>query len=227
MALSQQECSTPTAAPWLPRTPAQKWVWGLLLQQFGSRSGPQWAVTTTEQRGGPAQRPAQALATTTPVIPPIQGIMSNIDRGKNSRHLYQRQPSHQKYEIHTGYPGRLPHKARLDLQDHSRSLFLLNSQSKRNISQRQRRNHSQLKDQENSSERTNNETDLISLISRGFRKEMMKILKELRRATDKNADYHKKDLEAIKRSQEKLGNSLVQTKAELKAMNSRLNNAEE
>ena len=55
----------------------------------------------------------------------------------------------------------------------------------------------------------------------------MKILKELRRAIDKNADYHKKDLEAIKRSQEKLENSLVQTKAELKAMNSRLNNAEE
>ena len=153
--------------------------------------------------------------------------MTNIDLGKNSRHLYQRQPSHQKYQTHIGYPGRLPHKARLDLQDHSRSLFLLNSQSKRNISQIQWRNHSQLKDQENSPERTNNETDLISLIYTGFKKEIMKILKELRRAIDKNADYHKKDLEAIKRSQEKLENSLVQTKAELKAMNSRLNNAEE
>ena len=68
----------------LPRTPAQKWVWGLLLQQCGSRSGPQWAVTTTEQRGGPAPHPAQALVTTTP----FQGIMTNIDRGKSSRHLY-------------------------------------------------------------------------------------------------------------------------------------------
>ena len=154
----------PPSAPRLPHTPAQKWVWGLLSQQLGSRFGPQWAVTTTEQRGGPAQCPAQALVTTPPVIPPIQGIMTNIDLGKNSRHLYQRQPSHQKYQTHIGYPGRLPHKARLDLQDHSRSLFLLNSKSKRNISQIQWRNHSQLKDQENSPERTNNETDLISLI---------------------------------------------------------------
>ena len=55
----------------------------------------------------------------------------------------------------------------------------------------------------------------------------MKILKKLRRVINWNSDYGKKELETIKRSQEKLENSLVQTKAELKAMNSRLNNAEE
>ena len=57
------------------------------------------------------------------------------------------------------------------------------------------RNHSQIKDQENSPERTNNETDLFSLIDTEFKKEILKILKELRRAIDRNADYCKKDQE--------------------------------
>ena len=55
----------------------------------------------------------------------------------------------------------------------------------------------------------------------------MKILKELRRAIDRNADYCKKKLETTRRSQEKLENSFAETKAELKSMNSRMNNAEE
>ena len=37
----------------------------------------------------------------------------------------------------------------------------------------------------------------------------------------------KKELETIKRKQEKLENSFAEMKAELKVMNSRLNNAEE
>ena len=55
----------------------------------------------------------------------------------------------------------------------------------------------------------------------------MKIPKELRKARDRNAEYCKKGLETIKRNQEKVQNSLAKTKAELKAMNSRMNNAEE
>ena len=55
----------------------------------------------------------------------------------------------------------------------------------------------------------------------------MKNLKELRKAIDRNADYCKKELETIRRSQEKLENSFEETKAELKAMNSRMNNTEE
>ena len=99
-------------------------------------------------------------------------------------------------------------------------MFLLNSQSKRNISKmKKQRNHYQLKDQENSPERTNNETDLLSLTGTDFRKERMKILKELRKATKRNAEYCKKQLEIIKRSQEKLENSFAEMKAELKAMN--------
>ena len=54
----------------------------------------------------------------------------------------------------------------------------------------------------------------------------MKILKELRKAIDRNADYCEKELETI-RSQETLENSFTETKAELKSMNSRMNNAEE
>ena len=56
-------------------------------------------------------------------------------------------------------------------------MFLLNSQSKRNISKmKNQRNHSQLKDQGNSPEGTNNETDLFSLTDTEFKKEVMKIL---------------------------------------------------
>ena len=56
---------------------------------------------------------------------------------------------------------------------------------------KKQRNHSQLKDQENSPEGTNNETDLFSLIDTEFKKEVMKILKQLRKIIDRNADYCK------------------------------------
>ena len=92
---------------------------------------------------------------------------------------------------------------------------------------KKQRNHSQLKDQENFSEGTSNETDFFSLIDTDFKKEIMKILKELRKAIDRNAEYCKKELETIKRNQEKLENSFSEMKAELMAMNSRMNNAEE
>ena len=54
----------------------------------------------------------------------------------------------------------------------------------------------------------------------------MKILKEFKKAINRNAEYCKKELETIRRSQEKLENSFAETKAELKVMNSRMNNAE-
>ena len=55
----------------------------------------------------------------------------------------------------------------------------------------------------------------------------MKILKEFKKAINRNAEYCKKELETIRRSQEKLENSFAETKAELKVMNSRMNNVEE
>ena len=50
----------------------------------------------------------------------------------------------------------------------------------------------------------NNETDLFSLIDTEFKKEVMKILKELRKAINRKAEYYNKELETIKRNKEKL-----------------------
>ena len=55
----------------------------------------------------------------------------------------------------------------------------------------------------------------------------MKILKELRKAINTNADYYKKEPETIRRSQENLENSCAKMKAELKATSSRMNNIKE
>ena len=55
----------------------------------------------------------------------------------------------------------------------------------------------------------------------------MKILKEWRTAIDDNADYFIKEWENMRRSQEKLENSFVETKAEIKSLNNRTNNAQE
>ena len=54
----------------------------------------------------------------------------------------------------------------------------------------------------------------------------MKVLKELRKAIERNEDYCKKELET-RRIQEKLENSFEEMKAELKAMNIQMDNAEE
>ena len=51
---------------------------------------------------------------------------------------------------------------------------------------KKQRDHSQLKDQENSYEGKNNETDLFNLIDTEFKKEVTKILKELRGAINRN-----------------------------------------
>ena len=55
----------------------------------------------------------------------------------------------------------------------------------------------------------------------------MKILKELREDMNSNADSFRKELENIRRSQEKLENSFAEIQTELKAIKSRMNNAEE
>ena len=55
----------------------------------------------------------------------------------------------------------------------------------------------------------------------------MKILKELRKAIDRIANYCKEKQATIKRSQLKLENSFAEIKWELKTTNSKLDNAEE
>ena len=58
-------------------------------------------------------------------------------------------------------------------------------------------------------------------------KELRKNLKGLREDMKSNAYYFRKDLENIRRSQEILENSFSEMQGELKALKSRMNNAEE
>ena len=112
------------------------------------------------------------------------------------------------------------------IQDYS--LSSLNSQKKKNTSKvKKHRKHSQLKEQENSPKAVNSETDLCSLTDIEFKREVLKILKELREDMNSNADSFRKELENIKRIQEKLENSFAEMQTELKAIKSRMNNAEE
>ena len=100
--------------------------------------------------------------------------------------------------------------------------------TKRNTSKMKKlRNQSQLKEQENSPKAANNETDLCSLTDSEFKREILKILKELREDMNSNADSFRRELENIRRSQEKLENSFAEIQTELKAIKSRMNNAEE
>ena len=50
-------------------------------------------------------------------------------------------------------------------------------------------------------------------------------MKELRADMNSNADYLRKELENIRRSQEKIENSFAETQAELKTLKWRMNNA--
>ena len=96
------------------------------------------------------------------------------------------------------------------------------------------RNHFQLKQRKNSPEAANNETELCSLTDTEFKREEVKILKELwlnmkelRVDINTNADYFRKELENIRRSQEKIKHLFLGTRTELKTLKSRMNNAEE
>ena len=92
---------------------------------------------------------------------------------------------------------------------------------------KKQRKYSQLKEQDKSPERTTNETDHTSLLNPEFKKEVIKILKELRKSINRNADRYCKELERIKVNSSKLDNSIAEIKTNLEAVNIRLNNPEE
>ena len=95
-------------------------------------------------------------------------------------------------------------------------------QKKKNTSMMKKlRKHSQLKQQENSPKAVNNETDLCSLTDLEFKRETVKTLKELRDDMNSNAVSLRKELENIKRSQEKLENSFAEIQTELRAVKTR------
>ena len=71
------------------------------------------------------------------------------------------------------------------------------------------RSHSQLNQQDNSPKAVNNETGLCSLTDFEFKKEIVKILKELREDMNSNVDSIIKELENMRRSQENLENSFA------------------
>ena len=89
------------------------------------------------------------------------------------------------------------------------------------------RNHPPLNQQENSPKAVYNETDLCSLTDLEFKREIVKILKELREGMNSNADTLRKELEHIRRSQEKLEHSFAEMQTELRAVKTRMNNAEQ
>ena len=60
-----------------------------------------------------------------------------------------------------------------------------------------------------------------------FKREIVKILKELREDMNSNADTLRKELENKRRSQEKLEHSFAEIQTELWAVKTRMNNAEE
>uniref|UniRef100_A0A8D1DIE0 L1 transposable element RRM domain-containing protein n=1 Tax=Sus scrofa TaxID=9823 RepID=A0A8D1DIE0_PIG len=85
----------------------------------------------------------------------------------------------------------------------------------------------QLNQQEISPKAVNNETDLCSQTDLEFKRERVKLLKELREDMNSNADALRKELENIRRSQEKLENSFAEIQTELRVVKTRMNNAEE
>ena len=91
---------------------------------------------------------------------------------------------------------------------------------------KKQRNHSKLRE-EKSPERTTNEIDISSILHPELKKEVIKMLQELRKIMDRNAGHCNKELETIKRNQSKLDNSIAEINTDVKAMNSRLTKAEE
>ena len=81
--------------------------------------------------------------------------------------------------------------------------------------------------QQNPPKAVNNETDLCSLTDLEFKREIVKILKELREDMNSNAHTLRKELENIRMSQEKLENSFAEIQTELGAVKTRMNNTEE
>ena len=78
---------------------------------------------------------------------------------------------------------------------------------------KKQRNHYQLKEQENSSEGTNNKTALFSLI---VQKRVTENAEGIKKGYNRNADYCKMEPETVRRTPQKLENSFADTKAELR-----------
>ena len=85
---------------------------------------------------------------------------------------------------------------------------------------KRQRNYCQLKEQEKSPERINNETEITSLLDHEFQRVIIKMLTKLRKIISINADHCNKELETMKMNESKVGNSISEIKSNLEAMNS-------
>ena len=63
----------------------------------------------------------------------------------------------------------------------------------------------------------NNKTDLSSQLDPKFKKEAIKMLKELRKIINRNTDHFNKELKTINRNRSKLDNSVAKVKIHLKS----------
>ncbi len=92
---------------------------------------------------------------------------------------------------------------------------------------KKQRNHSQLKEPEKFPESTIHEIDVDGLLDQDFQKGVIQVLKELQEIVLRDILYVKNEIEAIKKSQGELVNSLAEMRTGLKAVQSRLDHAEE
>lgn len=74
------------ASPTDPHATACNWVWGFYSNSWGPDPLPNRAVTSTKQRGGPAQHPGQAVVTTTAATLPSRGQGASTRDGRHGRH---------------------------------------------------------------------------------------------------------------------------------------------
>lgn len=107
---------------WRARAPYQTWPSGPPLQQLELRPCPR-AVITTEQRGGPAPHPVQALHTITSVTSLSREVASTLRKDVAGIRI-QNAPAADTLDLHS-IIGMLPQK--IFLKGHNRYLFLPNS----------------------------------------------------------------------------------------------------
>ena len=81
---------------------------------------------------------------------------------------------------------------------------------------KKQRNYSQSKEQK-SPKKINSETGLSSLLDPEFEKEVIKMLKELRKIINRNTHNFNKELKTIKRNQSELDNSVAEVKIHLES----------
>ena len=84
-----------------------------------------------------------------------------------------------------------------------------------------------MKEQERTSEKINNETEINNLPDKEFKALVIKILTELGKRTHVQSKNFNKELKNIKKAQSEMKNSIAEIKNTLEGMNSRLSDTEE